>query len=206
VTTSTGGVRTVLVPDLDDELLATLRQVEELLLLLSGDDLDDELRDVPEPIAHDQALNAVRRLWDALRPTRRPADAPRSGQLLAPDGRYEHIPLTPIELNAGDVSVLGATARVLAAASPTSVLGEALDEASGIGPHKAPTATVESVARLHGVLDLELTDDTRLLLPRLRASLAGDIVLTPAEDPAYNRTVDRINTMWSGSVIDRWAY
>jgi len=56
------------------------------------------------------------------------------------------------------------------------------------------------------LLDLELTEDARLLLPRLRASLAGDIVLTPAEDAAYNRTVDRINTMWSGSVIDRWAY
>jgi len=56
------------------------------------------------------------------------------------------------------------------------------------------------------LLDLELTEDARLLLPRLRASLAGDIVLTPAEDAAYNRTVDRINTMLSGSVIDRWAY
>jgi hypothetical protein len=206
VTTSADDVRTVLVPNLDEELLATLGQLEELLLLLSGDDVDDELRDVPEPIAHDRALEVVRRLWDVLRPTQRPPESDSSGRLLGADGRYEHVPLTPIEVTVDDLAVLGATARVLGAAQPGSAIAEALDEASSIGPRATAGAIVEGVARLHGVLDLELTDEARLLLPRLRTIAGGDVVLTPAEEAAYGRTVDRINTMWTGSALDRWVY
>jgi hypothetical protein len=196
--------RTVVVPDLDGELLATLGQLEELLLMLPGDEDGDEL---PEPFAHDEALGAIRRIRAALRPTQRLVDdAARPGRLLAPDGRYEHIPLTPVELDEGDLSLLGSTARALGAAARFSVLGETLDDAAAIDPHKTPAALVEGLARLHGVLDLELTDDARALLPKLRAGVIGEVVLTPTEDAAYNRTVDRINTTWSGSALDRWAY
>jgi hypothetical protein len=191
--------RTVLVPDLDDELLATLGQLEELLLMLPGHEDDN-----PEPFADDEALDAVRRIWAALKPTQRAGDD--AGRLLAPDGRYEHIPLTPVELDDGDLAVLGRTAHALAAAPRWSLLAEASDAAATIGPHTTPAALVEAIARLHGVLDLELTDDARALLPRLRASNVGDVVLTGAEEAAYNRTVDRINTMWTGSALDRWAY
>jgi hypothetical protein len=193
--------RTVLVPDLEGAPLATLGQLEELLLFTG----DDEAR-LPEPFANDAALGAVRRIWAALRPSQRPADAAHPGRLLAPDARYEHIPLTPVELDEGDLSVLGRTARALGAAARSSVLGQALDDAAAIGPHTTPAALIEGVARLHGVLDLELTDDARALLPRLCASIIGDVVLNPTEEAAYNRTVDRINTMWSGSALDRWAY
>jgi hypothetical protein len=55
----------------------------------------------------------------------------------------------------------------LAAAARLSVLGQALDDAAAIGPHKTPAALVEGAARLHGVLDLELTDEARALLPGL---------------------------------------
>jgi hypothetical protein len=206
VSASAGEVRTVLVPDLDDELLATLGQLEELLLLLSGADLDDELREVPEPIAGDEAVDAVRRLGDVLRPTQRPPKEYTSGRLLGADGRYEQVPLTPIEVSVNDLAVLGATARALGAAQPGSAIAETLDEASRVGPRATAGAIVEGVARLHGVLDLELTDEARLLLPRLRATAGGDVVLTLAEEAAYGRTVDRINTMWTGSALDRWAY
>jgi hypothetical protein len=195
--------RTVVVPDVDEELLATLGQLEELLLMLPGSENDK----LPEPFAHDHALGAVQRIWAALKPTQRPADdAACPGRLLAPDGRYEHIPLTPVELDDGDLAVLGRTARALGTAPRWSLLAEALDAAVTIGPHTTPAALVEAIARLHGVLDLELTDDARALLPRLRASSVGDVVLTGAEEAAYNRTVDRINTMWTGSALDRWAY
>jgi hypothetical protein len=170
-------IRTVLVPDLEGALFATLGQLEELLLLTG-----DEAR-LPEPFANDEALGAVRQIWDALRSAQRHADAAHPGPLLAPDGRYEHIPLTPVELDEGDLSVLGSTARALGAAAPSSTVGQALDDAAAIGPHATPAALIEGVARLHGVLDLELTDDARALLPRLLASNTGDVVLNPSLTP-----------------------
>lgn len=126
--------------------------------------------------------------------------------MLAPDGRYEQNPLVPVQLAAADLDVLGRAARGLGAAARTFAVGDALEEASHIGPHLTPTALVEHVARLHGVLDLEFTEDARTLLPRLQDSLVSDVVLTPSEDAAYRRTADRINTMWTGSALDRWAY
>jgi hypothetical protein len=205
------GKRTVLVPDLDGEPLATLVQLEELLLMLPDDNEEDPV-ELPEPVAGDQALEAVRRLWDALRPTQQ-SPGSRPGRRLGPDGKHEHVPLVPTELDAADLDVLGRTARALADTSPATDLGEALHETArgggakfGTGPHATPAALVEGLIRLHGLLDLELTDDARALLPRLQASLSEDVVLTPGEETAYARTANRINTMWTGSALDRWVY
>jgi hypothetical protein len=203
----------VLVPDLDGELVATLLQLEELLLMVRtvADDEDEPL-ELPEPVAGDQALDAVQRLWDDLRLTQQ-APGTRPGRLLGPDSRHEHVHLVPVELNAADLEVLGRTVRALADTSPASDLGEALHETAhggggqfGTGPHATPAALVEGVARLHGVLDLELTEDARALLPRLQASLSEDVVLSPAEETAYARIADRINMMWTSSALDRWVY
>jgi hypothetical protein len=152
--------------------LATLGQLEELLLMLSGDAGDDDadLDALPEPFADDQALTAVRNLWSALRPTQT-APGSRPGRLYAPDGHYEHIPLVPVQVDADDLDVLGATARGLGDPDRSFVLDDALEEGARIGPHSTKVALVEHIARLHGVLDLELTDDARTLLPRLQASL-----------------------------------
>jgi len=45
-----------------------------------------------------------------------------------------------------------------------------------------------------------------MLLTQIRASLVGVVVLTQEQEAAYQRTVDRINIMWSGSGIDRFLY
>lgn len=79
--------------------------------MLSGDagDDDGDLDELPEPFADDQALTAVRNLWAVLRSTQvRPAASP--GRLLAPDGRYEHVPLVAVQVAAADLEVLGQTA------------------------------------------------------------------------------------------------
>lgn len=60
---------------------------------------------------------------------------------------------------------------------------------------------------LAGVLDLEWTRDTGLLRARLGQLEAGDVVLTAAEETAYQRVVTRFNRMWTlGSPFDRFAY
>lgn len=196
-------VRTVLVPDLEHDLAQRLYGLEEFLLGFAGAEPDD-FDGVPEPIAGDTALEAVRRLWQSIKPSQHDGRE-NGGRLLAPDGRYEHIPLAPVELRVEDVAILGATARALAGAG--SDLREAMVATAGSSDWaNTPTQLVEGVARLHGMLDLELTDDARSLLPRLRALADGDVVLTIEEEGAYRRTVDRINAMWTGSGLDRWAY
>jgi len=205
---SAAEIRTVLIPDVERELLAVLEQLEELLLMLApSDDPDDELPDLPAPIRDGQALACVRRLWAALRPTQHTNnDMHWRGRLVGPGGRYEHMPLTPVDLDTGDLDVVAATAQALDARRRGSAIDEAVQDAAQFGPAITPAAIVESVARLHGTLDLGLTADARMLLPQLRASLVGDVVLTQEQEAAYQRTVDRINIMWSGSGIDRFLY
>lgn len=196
-------VRTVLVPDLEHDLAQRFRGLEEFLLVFAGAEPDD-FDGVPEPIAGDTALEAVRRLWQSIKPSQHD-DRGHGGRLLAPDGRYEHIPLAPVELQVEDVAILGATARALAGAS--SDLREAMVSTAGLGDWAStPTQLVEGAARLHGMLDLELTGDARTLIPKLHALAEGDVVLTVEEEDAYRRTADRINAMWTGSGLDRWAY
>lgn len=117
-------VRTVLVPDLDGELLVPLRALEEVLLSLSMWE-DDDVEDPPED--------------------------------------------------------------------------------------REPLALPEPLANgyaLAGLLDLEATDDSRLLVERLRVNPPErDLALTDAEERAYARTADRLNHMWAhGSGIDRFLY
>lgn len=101
------------------------------------------------------------------------------------------------------------------ALDPSGDLAEALAtgaEAAGsveVGDEPAPVAVavVEQLARALGVLDLAVTDDTRLLVGLLEVAPGADVVLTPAQEAAYDRLADRINVMWAGgSVIDRWLY
>jgi hypothetical protein len=68
-------------------------------------------------------------------------------------------------------------------------------------------AVVVGLARVLGVLDLAATDDTALLTARIEVPAGVDVVLTPAEEAAYARLTDRINTMWADrSGLDRFLY
>jgi hypothetical protein len=159
-------VRTVLVPDLEQELARRFGGLEDFLLVFAGAEPDD-FDGVPEPIAGDTALEAVRRLWQAIKPSQHDGRG-TGGRLLGPDGRYEHIPLVPVELRVEDVAILAATARALAGA--TADLREVIVSTARFSDWAtSPTQLVERVARLHGMLDLELTDDACSLLPRLHA-------------------------------------
>jgi len=65
------------------------------------------------------------------------------------------------------------------------------------------------VARLAGVLDLEWTRDAEVLRARLEQPIeaGGDVVLTAAEEIAYQRVVTRFNRMWTlGNPLDRFTY
>jgi hypothetical protein len=213
-------VRTVLVPDLDGELLVPLRALEEVLLSLGlweDDDLEDPPEDrepvrLPEPLANGVALAAVQRVAAALRPTQ--SLGPDHGRLLGPDGSYEHAPLTVLELPAADVATLSATAAALGhPALDPDIADVVTTHAQTLGgtyrvPGADRTELVSLTARLAGLLDLEATDDSRLLVERLRPNPPErDLALTEEEERAYVRTADRLNAMWAhGSGIDRFLY
>ncbi|SDY74128.1 hypothetical protein SAMN05661080_04458 [Modestobacter sp. DSM 44400] len=212
------GRRTVLVVDLDGEPLAPLRALEEILLCLGMWEDDDrrapgtgtEPLRVPAPLAGRVALAAVQRLLTALAPTQ--SRRPGCGRLLAPDGRYEHAPLTVLTLPAADINVLSATADALGhpRLNPEIAdLASTFAEQLGSGYRRTDrTDLVSLLARLACLLDLAPTDDTRLLIARLRATPPGtDCVLSDAEEAAHARTADRMNHMWAhGSSIDRYLY
>jgi hypothetical protein len=211
------GQQTVLVVDLDGEPLAPLRAPEEILLCLGMWEDDDrwgsspvtEPLRLPAPLADRVALAAVQRLLTALAPTQSRA---AEGRLLAPDGRYEHAPMTVLTVGAADIDLLCATAAALGHPGLDADIVELVDdhaEQLGDGYRRTDrTELVSRLARLAGLLGLSPTDDARLLTARLRATPAGtDCVLSDAEEAAHARTADRMNHAWGhGSGIDRYLY
>ncbi|MFI0453677.1 hypothetical protein [Actinomadura sp. 6N118] len=210
--------RTVLIPDLDEEITHALTALEEVLLTLDGAEADG--MPVPGALAGGAALAAVRRLWSVLAPTQgdRARRAGLTGRLLAPDGRHEHIPLRVVDVEAADVDQLAAAARALGDPHADELVHDAVDEVGDAvfqpGDMRAGVGRrlVVAIAALAGVLDLADTPAAVMLRDRLAAAAhadgpAADVVLTEAEERAYGETVTRINQMWSqGDPLQRWAY
>jgi hypothetical protein len=206
-----------LVPDLDDELCFALDLVEEVLLALAAREWNPDGPTVlAGPLVGWVALEALARVEGAIAPTQSSDDrpAPCGGRVLAPDRRYEHRPLRLVRIDEADLAVLSAAAAALGhqlAIDPCGQLAEAVtagaEAATGKGPAATPMRIVELFARVTGLLDLADTDDSVRLARRVAAVGDYDLVLSAAEEVAYQRTVDRFNEMWtSGSEIDRYLY
>jgi hypothetical protein len=163
--------RTVLVVDLDGEPLAPLRALQEILLCL-GTWEDDDRRDpgtdnqplrLPPPLADRVALAAVQRLLSALGAHPAPR-GPGCGRLLAPDGRYEHAPMTALTLPAADIGLLSDTAAALGHPGLDADIGELVaahaEQLAGGCRSGGRTGLVWLLARLAGLLGLAPTDDT----------------------------------------------
>ncbi len=210
------GERVVVLPDLDKEFTTALGEVEELLLTLRWQETGhpDDLVAHPAALGGGVALQALRRVADTVRPTQTDPDTSTGPRLLGPDGQYEHVPLRFIRVRAADIDALSAAAAALGEPVRTEAVTDALRLHAG---HRAQdrefpdpdAALVALVARVAGVLDLEWTADAEVLRARLDQPVdaAGDVVLTAAEETAYQRVVTRFNRMWTlGSPFDRFAY
>jgi len=154
---------------------------------------------LPPPLAHNHALNAVQRLLRALAGTQGRDSA--QGRLLAPDGRYEHAPVTFIDVATDDIATIAVTARMIGSPSASEDLCDAIEEIGGaVYPLAAMTRAelASGLARITGLLDLAWTPE----LERLH-----DVTLTVEEEAAYQATVDRFNAMWAlSSGIDRFLH
>ncbi|MGN9840643.1 hypothetical protein ACTMTI_21225 [Nonomuraea sp. H19] len=200
------GPRAVLVPDLGEDLARAVEGLERLLLTLKA--AEDGGAVLPGPLANGTALTALRRLWQAVAPTqgRRAAAARLAGRLYAPDGRVEHVPLRLVDVDPIDVATLSAAAAALGlAAAGEGVVREALEAGAGMargtpeagGADLPGTNLVTAAAGISGLLDLADTAESIVLRERLAAAGPGaDVVLTPAEEEAYQVTASRLNAMW----------
>jgi hypothetical protein len=113
-----------------------------------------------------------------------------------------------LELSGEDVAILSATAAALGHPLLDPDVADVVQTYAETYRRVDRTELVSLVARLAGLLDLEATADSRLLVERLSANPPGlDLALTDEEELAYVRTADRLNHMWAlGSGIDRYLY
>lgn len=225
-----------LVPD-TDELYLLWQQAEDVLMWLRNSEADadpgEERWLLPEPIADGRADEALGRVLDDLReyldvvqypPPENGTGRPR---LLAPDGRYEHLPLRAVRLDPADLHLLaGAVAVINQALSPAADKQEAdedqclvdlLELLSCMEPDSAlwpaiprrltPSELLRPLARLVAVLDLAPDRDTQMLTDALRAHPEEDLVLTAAQESAYQRVAGRINLLLADAdPVSRYLY
>jgi hypothetical protein len=214
----TGGQQwVVLMVDLDGEVLEPLSALDELLIALASWEADDRAGEptveapleLPPPLADQVALGAVQRLTAALGPTQFRRTA---GRLSGPGGLVDHAQLTVLTLAAADVRILSSTAQALGHPALDADLADLVHSfAAGLSSPRERVDRAEFVsriARLAGLLDLAPTPESQLLVDRLTAAEPGtDVVLTPAEERAYEHTADRMNAMWGlGSAAARALY
>ncbi|GHH54520.1 hypothetical protein [Streptomyces candidus] len=223
----------LLLPD-DEDWLGLLMGMEEPLLLqlsLNTRDAragDEDVWEVPADLdtvaAHDAWGRIIQALPEPLREGARnsgryvPAETRPAGQytLYAPDGRYEHTPLYPVNIDQNDVAALVALLGHLRRAlegKGGSQLGEFLESLAGdwAEPGREPDAKrlVGDFARALAVLQLERQPDVELLLNALAAvgpdeRATDPIVLSPPQEDAYQRYMTRVSSAVAGG--DRHEY
>jgi hypothetical protein len=169
------------VPDTADEWLYVLGQLEELLLTLAL--WEDDGTELPDPLAGRAALRALGNLYDAISPTRsRNEVSPVPGRILAPEGRYEHMPIRFVRVAGEDLSSLEHAAQVLMTADGETP--EAIDQhAEERGVNRSELAG--SLSRLISVVGLAWDDNVRLLWSALEGHAGQDVVLSADEEEAY---------------------
>jgi hypothetical protein len=188
--------RLVAIPDNDQgEVTAPLGVLEEVLIALVDHDGEGISSGV---LADGSALAALQRLLVAVVDVERgPAAQP-----LAPDGRFELIPLRFATMGEADLRLVGEALAVLGRATVgggEDFVVETLGAWADAELHHRGSAgdLVANFARAHGVLDLATDADAELLASRLQLG-SGRVVLTTVEYEAYERLTGRIMAMLYG--------
>lgn len=153
---NTPTTRVVLLPD-DTALLDVLQRAEQLLEDITTceqgaaqDPNKPAPWRLPTPVADGAATSALSRVVSAVHARLTPAGIPtREPRLLAPDGRYEHLPLRRVQLTAHDADTLAAAARVCQ---------QALTAPSAAGPQQR--VLLEDLRELFSSIDRSPEFDT----------------------------------------------
>jgi hypothetical protein len=126
---------------------------------------------------------------------------------LAPDGRYEHVPLRPAPINQTDLAAFCATAEQLSDVGGWGVIAEAVEAAVRYLPMKSGGELLNQAVRLCRLLSIQPATATGPAWDRLTSPSSCDTVLTHHEEIAYQRLVDEITAAWCpGDRLSRWLY
>ena len=200
----------IVLPHTDGDLAAALADVEEVLLLA---ELAEDQESLPVALGERRAADAVGRLAASLRRAERPGeDAEPAVQPLAPDGRFELVPLHLLRLSRDELAAIAAGVEALLS-SRTTDSHPALDEALSdyAGGRQAAEALLMRAERALALLTTGWDDDADRLAERLEAQADGStparVVLTVDEHTAYLRLTDRFLATWaSGDPLERFIY
>ena len=112
----------VALPDTDGDLARALADLEEVLLKVL-DVADDHEQALPAPLVDPQSVEAVGKLASYVGRVERAVESERPlVQPLAPDGRYELVPLHFVRLNRDEhARKLAAVGQLAAAGTPTRI-------------------------------------------------------------------------------------
>jgi len=199
--------RTIVIPDTDGELSCWLDRLEEILLALTPlpDDAGDWERPAV-PIGDGTALDALQNLSVALHRAERATPV----ALIAPDGRFELVPLLAIPTDTDDVETILAALRMLGAV--TSGTGWDDTIADALADHAArarltPADLVVGCTRALTLLDPVDVDDATVLAALLQDEHAERIVLSPDQHNAYRRlTSEHLAVFHTGDHLARFLY
>lgn len=168
-------------------------QVSGLLLDITDQEItarwNDDAAAMPAPLAAGVALRAWGRLQAAIRPVQQGAADPA--------GRTLYPALGFVTVASGDVAVLGAAAaRMGQSRGPGGHRGvaDAL-ERSAAATNRTCEQLIVQVARVHGVLDLDLGADGDIPV-ELGADGRMFVAPPPATVVAHRRIAGRVYTMW----------
>ncbi len=197
-------------PHTDGDLARVVSDLEETLLALD-DPASEEDEHLPDLLVGRATTDAVGRLASYVTDVER---QPAAVQPIAPDGRFELIPLFFVTVAQRDLDrIVGAVGQLAAAAaSPVpSLITHALHE--GPGAWDRPTDRVAELRHLAALLLLPCDNDVELMravLDRRDSSVSrvGErVVLTAGQYAAYKRVTDRILATWHrGDSLARFLY
>lgn len=196
------GMRPVAIPDTDGEVQGAVSGLEELLAMIAPDHEEDdpELDGALSPDARD----AVGRLAVAVRV----AESGSPAQPIAPDGRYELIPIAWAHVETADLIQLVLTVQALGriwASRSDELVVNVLTQRARNGNRK-PEDLIAQAARLHGLLTLPWDDTVSTLFTVLPPG-AGRVVLDQVAHAAYQRLADRILGIWhAGDPLAPYLY
>jgi hypothetical protein len=190
----------VAIPDDDGGVASAMQRLDELLHALGQRDEPT----TPSEVTADAGYQALDGLYRGLMN----AEVAPPAQPIAPDGRYELVPLSWVQVEPADVDNLGLTVQALGRALACGTDHFASDALTVIAElyHRTAADLVAEGARLHGLFSLPWDDDVTRLAALLPAG-AGRVVLDTDAHEAYVRLTNRILGIWhAGETTARWLY